>query len=667
MLMDGRGSRESCPACHGLRLEAFEKISIKNDAYVRPICKDGWMLIISVDKIKNASKARCSFCDVLLQAFEKFWREDTRGFNEAFGNVELFVSDEDHSTVIAQFQCFWQPGPFNPEWKLFFLRFPFLALSFSIPPSIPWHSVPSTVSNDSPYEPAKRILQWLERCMFRHKAQSCREGQYPTDMPSRLIDVRNPGGNQEPLLVETRHLREPYIALSHCWGKNPVITTTKQSYNCHTDPTHAIPWSSLTQTFKDAITLTRDLGINYIWIDSLCIVQDDVDDWRAEASRMGDVYHQALLTIAADGSSGGQGGCFTRPAITHFEDRLRQPGDVKYISAWNMEAHGNLDRLADSDLNHQAMKGNIWPLLTRGWTFQERLLASRVVHFTPTELMWECGDGVNCECDFVPESFTSMKLLYGQMRSADFESRADQLSTWYDLVRAYTARNLTKDADRLPAISALAKRMMHPKLGQYKAGMWTNHLVVGLLWEANVSGPVSYHRSTVEYVAPSWSWASIIGDIKFEKSILQSADTAVILTTVVTVECQLAGTDPFGSINDAELILSCPTLDTRFIIRGGSVPSIEMPEDRQPLVYLDIGQQDGQYIVKTGAEVKCLFILRRRGVQKSTLNYVGLITRSSPRVLGAFERIGLFYLTVTDVVADGRDGLTDVQELIKVV
>ena len=665
--MDDLGGRESCPACHDLRLEAFEKISVKNDAYVRQICRDGWRLMISVDKIKNASKARCSFCDVLLQAFEKFWREDTRGFNEAFGNVKLFVSAKDLSTLIAQFQCVWQPGPFNPDWKLFFLRFPFLTLSSSESLSVPWQSVPSTVSANSPIEPSKRILQWLERCTFEHRSRICRENRFPTNMPSRLIDVHNFGGCQEPLLVETRTLCEPYIALSHCWGKHSVITTTKQSYKRHTDPAHAIPWSSLTQTFKDAITLTRNLGINYIWIDSLCIIQDDMDDWRAEASRMGEVYHQAILTIAADGSWGGEGGCSTRPAVIHFENRFRQSDDVQYLSAWNMESHGNLDRLADSDIDHQAMRGNIWPLLTRGWTFQERLLASRVVHFTPTELMWECGDGVDCECDFIVEDFTSVKLLYGQVIVEDLEPQFNQFSTWCDLITAYTARNLTKDTDRLPAISALAKRMKTPKLGQYKAGLWTKHLSEGLLWEVNVSGPVSHHRPTTDYVAPSWSWASIIGDIKFSKSILQGADVNVPLATIVNVECQFAGPDPFGSITDAHLVLTCPTLDTKLIIRGGSAPSMEMPEDRQPLVSFDIGQQNGQYIIKAGDKVKCLFIVRRPGVQEGTLNYVGLITRTSSRVQGAFERVGLFFLTVTDMGVDRRDGITNVQESIKFV
>lgn len=150
------------------------------------------------------------------------------------------------------------------------------------------------------------------------------------------------------------------------------------------------------QTLKDAIVIARELGLLYIWIGSLCVLQDDTDDWLLEAATMSSVYGGSSLNIAASGAPDGNFGCFLRPEYTlqcqiQVESGCRAvryrcvPGGMYYYS------------LADM------------PLTKRGWTLQERLLPSRTLHFTSTQVFWECYQQVACET--FPEQFP-LSLAY---------------------------------------------------------------------------------------------------------------------------------------------------------------------------------------------------------------------------------------------------------------
>ncbi|KAH9207793.1 heterokaryon incompatibility, partial [Leptodontidium sp. 2 PMI_412] len=157
-----------------------------------------------------------------------------------------------------------------------------------------------------------------------------------------------------------------YVALSHCWGGSILPRATKATIQLLKS---TIDWGSLTKTFQDAITLTRKLGFHYIWIDSLCIIQDDENDWRVESLKMADIYENAELVVSATGAKDGSEGLF----------RERKPVQI----------------LASDDTQDSSTFN---PLLTRAWAFQEKLLATRIVHFADHELVWECKETQRCEC-----------------------------------------------------------------------------------------------------------------------------------------------------------------------------------------------------------------------------------------------------------------------------
>jgi hypothetical protein len=201
-------------------------------------------------------------------------------------------------------------------------------------------------------------------------------------MPTRLIDV---GTADAPSLslVETaeENIKERYVALSHCWGK----LSKDERFCTYVDNIEElkkhIPFNRLPQTFKDAVTATRAFNIRYLWIDSLCIIQEDAQDWKLEAGRMEDVFTSAYCTIAASSSTSSLGGFLSKR-----KDRSVIGINTKKGPLYLAEAIDNFQRDVEEGV-----------LNTRGWVFQERALSRRTIHFTSNQVYWECGHGVHCE------------------------------------------------------------------------------------------------------------------------------------------------------------------------------------------------------------------------------------------------------------------------------
>ncbi|KAK1720344.1 uncharacterized protein BDZ83DRAFT_536439, partial [Colletotrichum acutatum] len=291
--------------------------------------------------------------------------------------------------------------------------------------------------------------------------------------PTRLIDISDKDNMR---LVERVTTRSHYIALSHRWieaSKMPrCVSSNIESLEKN------IPWSALTRNFQDAIIFIQDFAswyakdhpdeepIQYVWIDSLCIIQDSIADWDAESKLMCSVYEGALLTVAA---AAGPDGCFAEAERVYKGfDSLRTPS--------------RLD------------------LMTRGWVMQERLLSRRFVIFAPNEVMWECYESSQCECD------------------DKGEHAARNLRNWWRrLVERYTTLDLTQESDRLPAIMGLAiqyGRRTGQEMQDYIAGIWRNSLPLDLLWhtENPSSEPDSQNLKAKE--TPSWSWASCRSQVR---------------------------------------------------------------------------------------------------------------------------------------------------------
>jgi hypothetical protein len=202
--------------------------------------------------------------------------------------------------------------------------------------------------------------------------------------PKRLLRIDDSGDSLKVLLVETSDMRQKYAALSHCWGSSNdtpttmIPKTTKENLESH--KSIGLSELSLTRTFRDALDVTRKLGVEYIWIDSLCIVQDDTDDWTRECPKMGYIYGEAYLVIAATLAKNGDHGLY-RERFPRRIEFLTSAGQTLKVAVYE-KAHHDVWKKGE-----QFWEAPELPLFDRAWAFQERLLARRLVHFTPTELV----------------------------------------------------------------------------------------------------------------------------------------------------------------------------------------------------------------------------------------------------------------------------------------
>ncbi len=179
-----------------------------------------------------------------------------------------------------------------------------------------------------------------------------------------------------------------YVALSHCWGKLP-ITCRKTTRNYFAAIT-GILWDSLPQSFQDAITVTRALGLDFFWIDSINIIQDDEHDWKTESRKMFEVYNRALVVLAAVHASDSSEGLFVE--CSQFQVRLDdfQLSDGRK-SIFTRRIHCPFHSWEPKDLLDRS------PLFERAWAYQERLVLPRTLYFTEREILWECLHDTACE------------------------------------------------------------------------------------------------------------------------------------------------------------------------------------------------------------------------------------------------------------------------------
>jgi hypothetical protein len=401
------------------------------------------------------------------------------------------------------------------------------------------------------------IQAWLQDCLNNHKR--CSFSHVPKDqpthkkLPTRLINIGNPSNDIPPFLYETRGTPDEcssYIALSHCWGASQIIKTETANYKTHQ---LGISWSKLSKTFQDAIDIARSLGVQYVWIDSLCIVQDDVDDWAREASQMASVYQNSFLTICATAADGGSVGCLLQRKISRVDGQH----DGKPFAIYFRKYINHTPFQADSRPHG---KRNL-PLFLRGWTFQEQLLAPRIVHFTEEELVWECSENTVCECNLSSDLNASTKQIVAQA----LEEGTEQQVIWQLLIEEYSSRRLKYDWDRLPALSGISSQFT--KLGEYLAGHWQIDLPHSLLWRvlpghlgvSSASSPNSRISAP-----PSWSWASI--ECEGKEWIKASPwDTNLHLSQVKIIEaaCYPSTSDPRGMVYGGHITMQGKLLELR--------------------------------------------------------------------------------------------------------
>lgn len=174
-----------------------------------------------------------------------------------------------------------------------------------------------------------------------------------------------------------------YIALSHCWGGHEIIKTTTTNL---TAMKKKICWDVLTRTFRDVISIARELQVRWVWIDSLCILQDDKADWEIEAAQMGTYYQKSFLTVAAASSPNPATSfiCHRNPIHLPNEFRITYKNDAHQVKVRPLLRERYVAYKVDKSNKGEEYEHKFGPLSTRAWCWQENSLSTRIVHYTPT-------------------------------------------------------------------------------------------------------------------------------------------------------------------------------------------------------------------------------------------------------------------------------------------
>ncbi|KAI1053561.1 hypothetical protein LB506_012519 [Fusarium annulatum] len=415
---------------------------------------------------------------------------------------------------------------------------------------------------------AATIRDWKVKCVFsQSQAHRICSKPSPSFLPSRLIEIVRIVNDQKPYvrLVEG-HSRDDteYTALSYCWGgdlKNCLKEGNKDSYRTK------IPWDDIPRTIQDAILTSHKLEIGFIWVDSFCIIQDSKGaDKEIEIGQMTQVYTHAAFTIAAQRAPDAHTGFLHRrsvPSGTTIVEFRGEDGELRQCTLTFRKTE------KDEDQNF---------LNTRGWALQEYLLSRRLLIIGSWTTTWSCrkerqgacdgwrlnrqrGDPFRYEATWTSSDntvFEGTKRLdaiafFGTHPDCDQPTPEDHLVTWEwkELVDLYTRRNLTRQTDRILAISGLAQ-IFSPMRGEYTAGLWVKDLPGTLLWE-NCS-TVLYPRPSDQ--GPSWSWTAINGPVTW------AAGHGKDVLSVDTIECELHQPGaPFGSVKRGTLRTTGPALN----------------------------------------------------------------------------------------------------------
>jgi hypothetical protein len=310
--------------------------------------------------------------------------------------------------------------------------------------------------------------------------------------------------------------------LSHRWGDGEFVKLTKSELSNFKS---GFPVKMLRKTFQDAIVVAQRMNVSYIWIDSLCIIQDDDSDWQRESATMAEVYSNSFCNISADWGDRSNGLFFERTPI--FEPPYNLHIRLKYPKT---SVRPELPRLQPIRSFCHIIRPRGWPervmespLNLRGWVFQERVLAPRVLHFSPEGVSWECGQRLAWER--APLGFDDSGYLasfYGLWDLAYTCSRMGRLKLhgairtvgWPRLVEDYARCELTKQSDRLVAIAGIAKVLASAVEDQYVAGIWKRNLPQGLTWRISEERRCS---PVTQYYTPSFSWAAAEGNVMWPR------------------------------------------------------------------------------------------------------------------------------------------------------
>ncbi|KAI0543274.1 heterokaryon incompatibility protein-domain-containing protein [Xylaria curta] len=442
----------------------------------------------------------------------------------------------------------------------------------------------------------------ISHCLQTHSGCADFTGATGTFLPTRLIELDHFRSSKDVVLIDSTDIptNSPYVALSYCWGKDqPQCQTTRATL---AERKQRIPWSSLPQTFKDAVSFTQSLHIRYLWIDGICIIQGDAADWIYESGKMFDVYRNAFVTLAA-----GWGDSSTSGLFSTSQGKLVAELIFKN-HRWPLHAFKSHPQYGDWAMGYREWEEPS-SLFKRAWTLQERLISPRVLVFTKYDLHFECFSHMACECGYtqnvLSKSFSDndtkkqnfFKVLTSRTERADAENETNRLdvvedldesdsawsdcssffsyyrggsdelsieSLWRETVSDFSRLQLSFESDRLPAIGAISHQISKHRPNElYLAGLWSGSLLYDLLWHRGIEHgpwliperPWAHTNPGMSQDAPSWSWA-FCGDVVdwwYNNHRFDLVDTN--RAEIVEAKCWYKNNNSSGTLEKASMVL----------------------------------------------------------------------------------------------------------------
>lgn len=541
---------------------------------------------LSYQSLVEAAASLCYICHRLAQKFDEYWPREKRDNN--LNSCQLFTT------------AFWDYPYEGAENRIYIglsttaMRLEFIekftdgsdeilgTFDIQIIKGTKLMGVAHGRSTQSAL--SSRILRsWIRNCVKSHAV--CKIGRKEDWYPTRLLDLGNMTSDNSVKVIETQktQLKGPYMTLSHCWGSQKSIQLTKSTYH---HLTTRIAICDLPPTFVNAIQATLSLGVRYLLIDALTIIQGDSQDWEKEASLMQHVYQNSYCNIAATSSRDSQGGLFF-------------PREPSLVNPAELPIRNELSNLWWTEYWNTTIDDG--PLMERGWIAQERWLCPRMLHFGKEQLFWECL--TECGCETTPKGLPhdvrnrhrldrfkfdervltwKPKTSYRRARGLRSSRTESQLwAQWDRILKSYSRTLLTFESDKLIALSGISRAIQRELQDEYIAGLWKKDIIIQLAWTTGIyfhkDGKMVPSR-TKEYIAPSWSWASVNGPIEnaIRKNKLEFRSQIQAVAVYLGHRLAYVGNDKFGQVKSGYIQIQAPIHEVTI----SSTPQVEFPYRR---------------------------------------------------------------------------------------
>jgi hypothetical protein len=381
------------------------------------------------------------------------------------------------------------------------------------------------------------LMNAYNSCLSGHAG--CRRGS--SYRPKRVIDISEP---LYRLYEPDSRMEGDYVALSYSWGDKGLPMTTMETYEGRK---LGFGQETVPIVFRDAASIAQRLGIKYLWVDTLCIIQDSTADWEEQAAQMGDIFEGSALTIAASASPD--------PGVSLFGARRDEYQAIELVSDVNevfKDVVFKVRRKIARGIHSKTGRSlELDPLETRAWALQEKLLSTRLIAFTGGELQFSCRTSRSCECR--QKSYSSPPLFSVPSHISSLEQYLKWSKNWSKVVEEYSGRNLRIPEDKLPALSGLASKFALATGFAYIAGLWKETLMYDLSWQRDSD----LRKAPSTWLGPSFSWVSIQGAVSYRFARYSYPGIRTHHTELIAVQYETVGHGPYSRAGYGSSLTVC--------------------------------------------------------------------------------------------------------------